>query len=134
MARKSKSETWEAFKANAESVETLCERIIAGESLTQIAQSLGASVSSLTAWIAADDERSARARGARVASARTYDDMALDEIRAASDPFALAKAREVASHLRWRASKIAPTDYGDKIEHEHKGGVTLVMQPVDERL
>lgn len=60
--------------------------------------------------------------------------MALDEIRAASDPFALAKAREVASHLRWRASKIAPTDYGDKIEHEHKGGVTLVMQPVDERL
>ena len=36
-------------------------------------------------------------------------------IAAAKDALALGKARELAHHYRWRASKIAPRDYGDRM-------------------
>jgi hypothetical protein len=38
----------------------------------------------------------------------------------ASDAFELAKAKELAHHYRWRASKIAPKLYGDRLQVEGK--------------
>lgn len=35
---------------------------------------------------------------------------------------------------KWLLSKLAPKKYGDKIEHEHKGGVTLNITSTDEAL
>ena len=51
-----------------------------------------------------------------MAAAGTFDEMARDELRSAADPFELARAREVASHLRWKASKADPGRYGDKLD------------------
>lgn len=95
-------------------IDAICERIQSLETLTGIAQSLGIRLSRLQDWLAADAGRSARAREARATTAAQYDDDALRRIDAAMDPFELAKAREAAQHLRWRASKIAPKEYGDK--------------------
>ena len=47
-------------------------------------------------------------------AARVWDDRAEAVLRDASDLFELAKAKELAHHYRWRASKIAPRDYGDR--------------------
>lgn len=35
---------------------------------------------------------------------------------------------------RWAAAKLAPKKYGDKIEHQHAGGITMVMQDLDDKL
>jgi hypothetical protein len=93
----------------------VCRKIADGDSLTAIALSEGISVGSLSEWLEATPERSARAREARALSARTWDDKAETVIDEAGDPFELAKAKELAHHYRWRASKIAPREYGDKV-------------------
>lgn len=97
-------------------IDAVCERVGEGKSLTAIAEDVGVSIGSLLTWLKADPERSARAREARQSTAQGWDELAEAELRAASDAFELAKARELASHFRWRASKIAPNDYGDKVQ------------------
>jgi hypothetical protein len=54
------------------------------------------------------------------ATAEYWDQVAVDGIAQAGDPFELAKAKELAHHYRWRASKIAPKLYGDKQSVEGK--------------
>lgn len=92
----------------------LCSRIINGETLTAIANSLDTGVATLTDWIAVNAKRSARVREARITAASSYDDLALQSIRAANNPFELAKARDEAHHLRWRASKYNPRTFGER--------------------
>lgn len=103
-------------KATAYGLDAICDDIVAGETLTGIAGKLQMSIGSLLTWIEADSERSARVKESRSRSARLWDEKALTGIEQASDPFELAKARDAAHHLRWRASKIAPRDYGDKVQ------------------
>ena len=113
MAKKSKIE--------AIGIDGVCARILDGMSMTAIAEEVGTSSGGLVQWIAADPERSARAREARAEAAKLWDEKATQTIEEARDPFELAKAKELAHHYRWRASKIAPKDYGDKITAEHTG-------------
>ena len=75
----------------------------------------------LSQWIASDEEHSARAREARIHAARIWDEKALSVIEQALDPFELQRAKELAHHYRWRASKTAPKEYGDKVTQEHTG-------------
>ena len=116
------------------------ERLSTGVTLTQIAKDAGVSIGFLLQWIAADENRSARAREARAQAAKLWDEKALDVIEQAADPFELQRARELAQHYRWRASKAAPKDYGDKMTQEVTGAnggalqvastVTFVRPPV----
>lgn len=104
-------------------VSTFCGRIAAGESQKAIADSIGVAASSMCEWIAADAERSARVREARAMSARHWDEQAERAILNADVQTAgsIAQARELASHYRWRASKYAPKEYGDKVQQEVTG-------------
>lgn len=97
-------------------LDAVCERISEGLSLTGIAAEAGVSKGTLLAWLAAVPDRSACAREARAVSARHWDEQAEQELRDAADAFELAKARELASHFRWRAKAIAPKEYGDKVQ------------------
>ncbi len=103
-------------KLNAYGTDQLCIDIVEKYSLTRIAKELGVAVGTLLTWIDADPERSARAREARAYTAKLWDEKADEEIRNAADEFELKKAKELAHHYRWRASKIAPREYGDKLE------------------
>ena len=104
-------------------------RLIAdGVPLTEIAKRAGVTDGGLLTWLEADAERSARARAVRQATARMWDERAGDVIQQAADPFELSKAKELAHHYRWRASKIAPRDYGDRIQADVGGGVTLTIK------
>lgn len=116
-------------------VDALCDRLCDGESQTAIAGSLGVGIATLSRWIAADPDRSARVREARIAAARTFDEMAEAELRRAADPFGLAKARELASHYRWKASKSNPREYGDKLEIDQRTTITdLTEEQLDAKL
>jgi len=119
-AKPTKKPTSADEKLEAFGIDALCEAIL-DRSMTEIAGTIGVSMGKLIAWIAADDNRSARAREARIMSARMWDEKAVTEIEQACDPFELARAKELAHHYRWRASKIAPRDYGDKVTQEHTG-------------
>lgn len=96
---------------------------VEGASLRGIANEVGVSAGSLLTWIEADPERSARVRDAREQLAKLWDEKAEDVLQQAGDEFTLKKARELASHYRWRASKTAPREYGDRVEV--KGTMTL---------
>lgn len=116
-------------------VDALCDRICAGESQTAIARDLDIGVATLCRWIAADVERSARVREARISAARSFDDLAEYELRSAADTFELAKARELASHYRWKASKADPRGYGEKIEIDQKTTLTdLTEEQINAKL
>ena len=92
-----------------------------GKTMTAISREIGVSVGKLSAWLVSDEERSARAREARSHAARIWDERAEDALAEAQEPFELARAKELAHHYRWRASKIAPREYGDKLVNEHTG-------------
>jgi hypothetical protein len=117
---------------DTEGLESICARVCDGETLTGIAHSLDVSFGSLQTWLEAVPERSARVKEARRRAARMWDEKALKGIEEAADAFALAKAKEAAHHLRWRASKIAPADYGDRqaVELSGKDGGPIQTQAV----
>jgi hypothetical protein len=111
------------------SIEGFCDEVINGKSYTKIADEQGVSKAALLRWLSQDADRAARARDARTLSSHTFDDMAEDVLRDASvDP---ARARELASHYRWRASKIAPREYGDKLQIDQ---TTHVMNLSDDEV
>jgi hypothetical protein len=106
---------------DAEGIDSICARICDGEPMTHICASLNVSFGTLQTWLESVPERLARSREARSRTSRMWDEKALQGIENASDPFELAKAKEAAHHLRWRATKIAPADYGEKVQQEVTG-------------
>jgi hypothetical protein len=116
-------------------IDEVAERLMGGETQTSVAAVIGVSQATLINWIASDPERSARAREARIAAARTFDDMAEQVLLNALDTFGLAKARELASHYRWKAAKANPREYGEKIEIDQKTTLTdLTEEQLDAKL
>lgn len=83
--------------------------------MTEIAKDLGVGRSTLLAWLASDKERAQRSMDARRLSAAAFDDMALQLLLDAKDAIEVTRAREIASHLRWRASKMDVAQYGNKV-------------------
>ena len=128
-----------AERIEAFGIEAVCERLANGVTMTAIAEEIGVTVGKLSQWIASDEEHSARAREARIHAARIWDEKALSVIEQALDPFELQRAKELAHHYRWRASKTAPKEYGDKLQAELTGAgggaiqvastVTFVLPP-----
>ena len=128
-----------AERIEAFGIEAVCERLSNGMTMTALAEEIGVTVGKLSQWIASDEEYSARAREARIHAARIWDEKALSVIEQALDPFELQRAKELAHHYRWRASKTAPKEYGDKVQTELTGAgggaiqvastVTFVMPP-----
>lgn len=102
-------------KLDAFGIDAICAGILHPKPMHQIADEIGVSQGSLIAWLGATTERSARAKEARMQTAQMWDEKATRVVEEAADNFQLAKARELAQHYRWRASKIAPRDYGDKV-------------------
>lgn len=105
-------------KLEIEGIDSIISRMSGGESQASIATSLGIHKGEFSDWLAADSERSARAREARILSARHWDEQAESVLIGADDdkPGSIAKARELASHYRWRAKCYAPREYGDKLD------------------
>jgi hypothetical protein len=97
-------------------LELLCDKIIAGDMLTEVALEWGVTLSRLRRWIAAEPTRAAAVVAARRISAATYDEKAEKAIKDAKDDLELKRAKELAHHYRWKASKMDPGQYGEKLE------------------
>lgn len=106
----------------------VCDLISVGTSLSAIAEQYKVSLGSLIAWISETPERAARTRTARQEAAKLWDEEATRLIAEATDGFALSKAKELAHHYRWRASKIAPREYGERLELAGDIGVNTMSE------
>lgn len=122
-------------KCEAFGLDSVCDLLISGCSLTDIASRIGVHVSSLLTWCEADPQRSARVKEARRMAGRVWDEQAELCLMQAADPFELSKAKELAHHYRWRAKAVAPRDYGDKVTQEITGrdGGAVQVTAVDLR-
>lgn len=109
-------------------IEQICEELASCKTMTSIAEQIGVSKGSLIAWVSAEADRSARVKDARNLAAIYWEEKAEAVVRDAPDEFELKKARELAQHYRWRASKIAPRDYGDKLEVNNVGMPMVVIR------
>lgn len=105
-------------------LDQLCDDIASGCTLSYLTSKIGVSVGSFAAWCARP-EHSARVREARALSAQFWDEMAARCVIEAADALEVTKARELAYHYRWRASKIAPKEYGDKTAVDVSGTLSL---------
>ena len=110
-------------------IDEFCARIIAGDSYTAIAQSIGVGIASVCDWLSADAERSARVCEADRLSARTAEDKA--EAVLLDKTMAVDRARELASHYRWRAKVRDRRQYGDQVQVD---GNVNVMNLSEEEL
>lgn len=115
-AKRSTVEILDAFGTDA-----VCDLLLEGHSMSYVARKAGVSMGQFWSWLVLDSERSAKIHEARVRAAARYEEMGLERLESASDPFELSKAKEIAQHLRWRAAKIAPKQYGDKVQQEVTG-------------
>jgi hypothetical protein len=116
-------------------IDAICEMLEQDMSVVEIAAKLGCSEGSIRHWLLADPTRSARARDSRIASADACDAKALAILAALPDDAsqgAIVRAREMASHLRWRAKARNPAIYGEKVEVETNLNVT--HQTIAQRL
>lgn len=117
--------------------DAFCERVVKGESVGEIADSLDMARQTVWNWIEADVGRSARVRKCLESSAHAYDEMAcqvLKDLKSDSTQADVSRARELASHYRWRASKRNPKTYGDKLDLNHSGKIDLTDEQVQTRL
>lgn len=114
-------------------MDSIVTMILNCESMTAIALSFGISKATLINFVYSTPDHSARMFDARKQAALIWEEKAEEVIQQAADPFELTRARELAHHYRWRASKIAPHQYGDKIQAEHTGGVTIELVQFGEK-
>lgn len=116
-------------KLDAYGIDQFCEDICAGKSQAEIAEAIGVSEWALIDWKTRDPERSARAQAVIRMMAQSWAEKAQKAIETAGDgvtmetpqavelkKFELAKARELASHLRWRAAVGDPKGHGGKAD------------------
>lgn len=113
-------------KLNKLGIDWYCEQIVSGMMLGAVASKAGVSRRSVVRWLSADKNRLSQANAARILSAEAFDEQAEEILSKARNTFQLTKAREIASHKRWRASKIAPKIYGDRQELVGAGGDPLI--------
>ncbi len=126
---KAKAVGWDAFKADAASINTICEHVAEGESLNSFCKAKGFAYVTVLDWIEAEGDRSekyARARDAR--ADLTFE--SLDEVSSAATQaetaVEVAGLRLKADNIKWKLARMAPKKYGDKLETTLKVGLRIV--------
>lgn len=112
--------------ANKLNIDTIIELIIEGYTFRQIAEKLNVKLTTLHDFTS-KPEHSARVSQALEISAQTYEEKAEQIlINAEASPYEMQRARELAQHYRWKAAKRSPKRYGDRINTEHSGEISII--------
>ena len=97
-------------------IDEIIEMIIDGKSYREIANAYKVGLGTLHSYTSIP-EHSARVREALQISANTYDDEALEVLKNCDGTKEeISRAKEIAQHLRWRASKRNPKQFGNQID------------------
>ena len=97
-------------------IDDIIDMITDGDSFRVMATKLGVKLSTLHAFTKLP-EHSARVINALELSSQSYDEKAEQVlIEAEGTSVEIMRARELAQHYRWKASKRSPKRYGDKLD------------------
>lgn len=110
-----------------ELADEICERLAKGESLRSICRDEHVpSLTTVLRWVEEKPEFSEQYARAREAQADTL----ADEIISIADDDAedVNRSRLRVDARKWVASKLKPKRYGDKIDHNHGGGITITLE------
>jgi hypothetical protein len=118
-----------------ELADQICDQLMDGKSLVKIcAQDGMPHRSTVIRWMADDPDFATRCARARDAQADLMDDKILDVADASTSETAAADRVKIAAY-QWRASKLAPKKYGDKLDLNHSGSIgTMSEEQVNARL
>lgn len=104
---------------------TICERLMDGESLRRIClDETMPNRSTVIRWMEASPDFATKCARARELQADLMDDMILDEAEACTPENAQAARVRIAAY-QWRAAKLAPKKYGDKLDLNHSGEIAV---------
>lgn len=130
-------------KINEAIVVEICDRLARGESLRGIcADAHIPDTSTIRRWLAHEDAKNmppvyaefrAQYARAREDQADALADEILDEARAVTEKTANAK-RVLIDALKWRAGKLKPKVYGNKVDHEISGPEGGPIQTITARM
>lgn len=108
-------------------LDQIIDLITEGKTFRKIAEELNVSLTSLMVYTG-KEEHSARVREAMEYSADSYADKAESVlIDAKSNLVEIQRAKELAQHYRWKASKRSPKRFGDKLDIELKSNTIEVI-------
>lgn len=106
-----------------EMANTICERLADGESLRAICEDDNMpGRSTIRQWLAAHPEFALQYAHAREEQAHAYADMVVEAGTTATDA---GLGRLKMDALKWAASKLNSKAYGDKVDLNHEGGITV---------
>ena len=131
--KKAPSKAGRPSKYSEELADRICERIATGESMRQVCEdSAMPGRTTIREWLRDNEDFRSRCARAREEQADgIFEEMADLEQKVLDDEVSALAARVVLSSRQWRASKLAPKKYGDKLEVENnttiKGAMTLDM-------
>ncbi len=95
--------------------ELICERLMEGRSMRSICDDSDMPHRvTILRWMGKDDAFAAKCARARSLQADLMDDMILDVANACTNETALADRVKISAY-QWRASKLAPKVYGEKV-------------------
>lgn len=104
-----------------EIADTICERLMEGRSLRSICGDDDMpNRQTVVRWQVQHEDFAAKCARARELQADLMDDMILDVADGCKNETALADRVKISAY-QWRASKLAPKRYGDKVQTEHSG-------------
>lgn len=95
----------------------ILESLANGKSFREISTETGISRSTIARWMAANDDFSASIARARELQADYMDDLILETANACTNETAAADRVRIYAY-QWRASKLRPKVYGDKVTHQ----------------
>lgn len=113
-----------------ELADAICERLINGESLRQICTDESMpNRSTVIRWMGADEAFATKCARAREEQADLMDDLILDVANGCISETAAADRVKISAY-QWRAAKLKPKKYGEKLSTEHSGpdGGPLVVK------
>jgi transposase-like protein len=105
--------------------ETILARYLGEESTKDIAKSLGVTRSALNYWLLEHAEK--EWRSAQVIRAMRRKEDAEDAIETASDPLALARAREALKAAQWDLERVCRRIYGQDTPPDGAGRVSITL-------
>lgn len=110
----------------------ICDELMDGRSLRQIClQDDMPDRTTVMRWMASDEAFASKCAHARVLQADLMDDMILEVANNCNSETAAADRVKISAY-QWRASKLSPKKYGDKLDVEHTGDMTVTFQTVYE--
>lgn len=105
-----------------ELADTICDRLMEGRSLRSICDDDDMPHRiTIIRWMGQNEAFATKCARARALQADLMDDMILDVANACTNETALADRVRISAY-QWRASKLEPTVYGEKMAHTGAGG------------